>query len=379
MTITEGDDPEGEELLKSHVRQLQKEIGISEGFLEALASEGDDWSFVIKLSALMEGALTHLLTETIGRQELRDAFAHLDLGKPITTITAADLRALRAARAAASQAKCAATKRQDAKRGEAGANRLMQRVRHLFTWAIEHDHVAESPFRKGHATIVKANRDAETPRDRRLTGDEETRLLAAANPRLYALIVAALTTGCRKGELLSMQWAQVRETPKPEIRLSASNTKTDKPRTVPLTARLKAVLAMRKTGPDGQEHGPDAFVFGNEVGEQAKNIKTAWEYACRRAKITDLHFHDLRRECGSRWHEAGVPLVQIQAWLGHSNIVQTSTYLAVSLAGTDEALRLVEAFEAAGGFAHRSHKPAADPTSDASEASSAADTQQVVM
>jgi hypothetical protein len=161
-----------------------------------------------------------------------------------TAITAADLRALRAARVAASQATCAATKRHDAKRGEAGANRLKQRVRHLFTWTIEHDHVTESPFRKGHVTIVKANRDAETPRDRRLTGDEERRLLAAANPRLFALIVAALTTGCRKGELLNMRWAQVRETPKPEIRLSASNTKTDKARTVPLTARLKAAAEL---------------------------------------------------------------------------------------------------------------------------------------
>lgn len=298
--------------------------------------------------------------------------------KPITAVTTADLRALRAARVAASQARCAATKRRDAKGGEAGANRLMQRVRHLFTWAIEHDYVTESPFRRGHATIVKANRDAETPRDRRLTGDEEARLLAAASPSLYALIVAALTTGCRKGELLSMRWSQIRETPKPEIRLSASNTKTDKPRTVPLTAKLRVVLSMRKTGPDGQDHGPDAFVFGNEVGEEVKNIKTAWEATCRRAGITGLHFHDLRREAGSHWHEAGVPLVQIQAWLGHSNIVQTSTYLAVSLAGTDEALRLVEAFEATG-FAHHSHKPTEQPPSDGANAQASEPAQHVVM
>jgi integrase len=86
--------------------------------------------------------------------------------------------------------------------------------------------------------------------------------LAEANPHLYALIVAALTTGCRKRELLSMRWSQVREGPKPEIRLSASNTKTDKPRAVPLTPRLKAVLAMRRTGPDGEPNGPDTFVFG---------------------------------------------------------------------------------------------------------------------
>jgi hypothetical protein len=59
--------------------------------------------------------------------------------------------------------------------------------------------------------------------------------------------------------------------------------------------------------------------------------------------------------------------------------VQTSTYLAVSLAGTDEALRLVEAFEAAGGFAHHSHKPVGDPSAAASKASSAAEGEGAVM
>ena len=42
----------------------------------------------------------------------------------------------------------------------------------------------------------------------------------------------------------------------------------------------------------------------------------------------DLHFHDLRREAGSRWLEGGVPLHVVRDWLGHANISQTSTYLA---------------------------------------------------
>ena len=55
----------------------------------------------------------------------------------------------------------------------------------------------------------------------------------------------------------------------------------------------------------------------------------------KRAKITGLHFHDLRREAGSRWMDAGIPLATIQRWLGHANISQTSTYLGASL-GADE-------------------------------------------
>jgi integrase len=56
----------------------------------------------------------------------------------------------------------------------------------------------------------------------------------------------------------------------------------------------------------------------------------------------DLHFHDLRREAGSRWMDAGVPLTMIQKWLGHANISQTSTYLAASGGGDAEAMRAFE-------------------------------------
>ena len=75
-------------------------------------------------------------------------------------------------------------------------------------------------------------------------------------------------------------------------------------------------------------------------------MKTAWNGwngTCRRAKIEDLHFHDLRREAGSRWMDAGVPLATIQRWLGHANVSQTSTYLAASLGGDEAAL--MAAFE----------------------------------
>ena len=53
--------------------------GISEDFLENLYSEPDDWSLVVKLSALIEAAMTHLVTEAVGKPELRDAFASTDL------------------------------------------------------------------------------------------------------------------------------------------------------------------------------------------------------------------------------------------------------------------------------------------------------------
>ena len=86
-------------------------------------------------------------------------------------------------------------------------------------------------------------------------------------------------------------------------------------------------------GEAGARERPDT-VFGDEVGRRRGSIKTARRLTCQRAKIDGLHFHDLRREVGSRWMDAGVPLATIQRWLGHHNISQTSTYLAGSGGGT---------------------------------------------
>ena len=55
------------------------------------------------------------------------------------------------------------------------------------------------------------------------------------------------------------------------------------------------------------------------------------------------HFHDLRREAGSRWLEAGIPLHVVRDWLGHENIAQTSTYLAGTVKGREDAMRMYAA------------------------------------
>ena len=145
---------------------------------------------------------------------------------------------------------------------------------------------------------------------------------------------------------------------------------------MPISTRLRGILDMRRCGPDGQELPPTAYVFGNEVGEPVKNFKRAWEATmlrahghkpryivrvkgegaqarkkptavltpdCRAAlRAIDLHFHDLRREAGSRWLDAGVPLHRIQKWLGHANISQTSTYLLADSADDDLAMKRFE-------------------------------------
>jgi integrase len=102
------------------------------------------------------------------------------------------------------------------------------------------------------------------------------------------------------------------------------------------------VLEMRRTDPRGEEHPPEAYVFGNDVGEQVKSIRTAWENALERASIGGLHFHDLRRENGSLLYEAGATLAEVRDHLGHSNVATTDRYLASSVERQEKLARLLD-------------------------------------
>jgi integrase len=111
---------------------------------------------------------------------------------------------------------------------------------------------------------------------------------------------------------------------------------------VPLSGELRSILQRRRLDPAGQPIPPDGYVFGDEIGRRRGSIKKAWMLTLKRAKIEDLHFHDLRREAGSRWMDAGVSLADIQRWFGHANISQTSTYLGASIGNDEAAMRAYE-------------------------------------
>ena len=127
------------------------------------------------------------------------------------------------------------------------------------------------------------------------------------------------------------------------IVLPASKTKTHDLRVIPVSSDLRAVLEMRRTDPKGEEFSPDAYVFGNAVGERRVTIKTAWRNTCRRAGIRDLHFHDLRWEFACRLLESSADLHDVRDFLGHANITTTSRYLRSTPVRLAQALERMEA------------------------------------
>lgn len=169
-------------------------------------------------------------------------------------------------------------------------------------------------------------------RNRRLRDDEEQRLLDAADSgrNLYMrdLIVLAVETGMRRGELLSLDWQHI------DLGTQIAHlplTKNGEPRDVPLSSRARGVLQRLWEG----QGSPSA---GRALPTSESAVVQAWGHLCGRAGITGLHFHDLRHEAVSRLFEKGLNVVEVSTISGHKELRMLSRY--AHLRATDLVSRL---------------------------------------
>ena len=208
-------------------------------------------------------------------------------------------------------------------------NHDLRLLRKMFNWAIRKGHLERTPFKIGTEPAIKLER--EIPRRKRLhTADEEKQLLDKSSPELRAFITAMLDTGCRPGELLSLQWRDV-SLDRSEFAIRPEKEKNRTGRIIPMTSRLKGVLEMRCLDPAGKQFGPEAYVFGNALGERVKPMREAWAEAIDKAGLRGLQMRDLRHEAGSRFMEAGMPISYVSNMLGHTNLTTTSRYLNINV------------------------------------------------
>jgi len=149
------------------------------------------------------------------------------------------------------------------------------------------------------------------PRQRRLRPGEEEVLLAACAAScatyLHSLVVMAIETGMRFGELVSITWDNVDFSART---VHLPDTKNGHPRTVPLSAR--ALRAIR-TVPSGYE----GRVFMGKPG----SIRAAFGAALKRSGVgSDLRFHDLRHEAVTRLFEKGLNPIEVGMISGHRSL-----------------------------------------------------------
>jgi integrase len=160
-----------------------------------------------------------------------------------------------------------------------------------------------------------------TKRDRWLNEDEETRLLAVCPSWLSDLVVFALNTGMRLGEILALTWKGVdlfRST------VTVFRSKNGERRTIPLNQTVGALLKEKGKA----RHLNTALVFPSRTGTPVdpNHLRRAFRLAMSRAELQDFHFHDLRHTFATRLVQSGVDLYKVQRLLGHKTSVMTQRY-----------------------------------------------------
>lgn len=220
-------------------------------------------------------------------------------------------------------------------RSVASVNRELALLRSMLNVAQQEKWIDRNPMHNGKSLVSVTE---EHKRERVLTYEEEERLLAACGGRtiictrkgkehkqtddgrkrkhLRAIIIAAIDTGMRKGELLKLKWRDV-DFESGVINVLASNTKTMKAREVGLSERLTLELTQLF---EQSPQNLDELVFG------LNDVKKSFESARDAAGLSDVRFHDLRHTNATRLVAAHIPVAEVARTLGHQQLSTTYRY-----------------------------------------------------
>lgn len=236
------------------------------------------------------------------------------------------------------------------KRGvtKATANRDLAALRAALSKAVAWGLLADHPLRR-----IRQAKEDRAATVRYLTADEEARLRAALQARddhrraeresanawrrqrgypelpslgtytdhLTPIVLLALNTGLRRGELFGLTWRDV-DLVTAMVTVRGEGAKSGRTRHVPLNTEAQAVLTTWRPQPVN----PAAFVFPGDEGAKMTTLKTAWLKIAKAAKLSTFRFHDLRHTFASKLVQAGVDLASVRALLGHSDFALTLRY-----------------------------------------------------
>ena len=204
-----------------------------------------------------------------------------------------------------------------------GANYTLDTLSRILNHAIVCGHIAANPTRG-------VRRNPKQKMTRFLSREEIRRLHAVldahvaerpVNAPVADIIRLLLLTGCRRGEILNLQWREVGE----DI-LELVDSKTG-PRTVFLSPKAKAII-------ERQPRLDSSWVFPSPVNREkprsANALDSIWKLTRKQAGIEDVRLHDLRHSVASQAVLNGVPLPVVARILGHSQVSMTLQYAHVA-------------------------------------------------
>jgi len=258
----------------------------------------------------------------------------------------------------------------DTIRKDSSINREMSCLHHLFDKAKEWDMTEESPLNQGNSLMLKEN----NKRERYLNEDEIERLLNNCPPHLKQIVVCALNSGMRQGEILSLKRSQIRNG-----FIYLTKTKTNEARQIPINDDLALMFKQIKAeqNPKGNVIAIDGkpanvlqlninHVFTFE-GKAISGVKSSFRTAVKNAGIEDFRFHDLRHTFASQLIMKGGDLKDVQELLGHKTMTMTLRYAHLSQHHKKKAVNLLNGLTAKSSVSQKCHK---NPTDEKQQSAS---------
>ncbi len=203
----------------------------------------------------------------------------------------------------------------------ATVNRDITTLKAALSKAVEWETLSTHPL----ASIKPIKTDSRG-KVRFLSADEEKRLRKVLNekggrrPKLMKpLILLAMNTGMRRGELFHLTWQNVNYNTK-TITVVGEKAKSGSTRHIPMNAEAVQVLK------DWQKISEGELVFPGKDGAPLNNTKKSWATTLDDARIIGFRFHDLRHTFASNLVMAGVDLNTVRDLLGHGDLKMTLRY-----------------------------------------------------
>ena len=200
----------------------------------------------------------------------------------------------------------------------ATTNHVIGCLKHLIRKGVDWNMATEETLK--HVRKVEFEK-ADNKRLRFLTIEECQRLLECCAPHLRPIVMVALHTGMRKGEILGLKWEQV------DLRhgfILLDITKNGERREIPIDDTLRELFS-------SMPHSIESiFVFTDRNGNPYKEVKRGFNAAKLKAEIRDFRFHDLRHTFASHLVMAGVDITSVKELLGHKSLAMTMRYSHLS-------------------------------------------------
>ncbi len=214
-------------------------------------------------------------------------------------------------------------------RSTSTANRYLAALTHVYTIAVKEWGWCNENI----ALKIRRSKEGKA-RDRFLEKEEISRLLSACkkskSPYLHPIVLIALTTCARKGEILSLNWNDIEFNRK---KMTFRDTKNGETRSIALSDPVINCLLKEKA----KRIMPSKYVFPSLDGAKPADFMTSWKKVVKTIGL-NICFHTLRHTGASHLAMNGATPLEIAAILGHKTLAMVKRYSHLSTSSTAQAL-----------------------------------------